>query len=593
MKERWIELAKKEDFAALSAALGISPLTARLLVNRDIRTVEEGRRFLYGTMDDIASPYAMKDMDKAVRLLSELKEQGGKCAIVSDFDDDGIFAGEILYEGLRNCGIQAALYTPNRTREGYGMNVRIVDEAKKDGCSMILTCDNGIAAFEAARHAKEAGLTLIVTDHHEVQFEELPSGPKYLLPEADAILNPKQPDCAYPCKLLCGTGVAFRLIQALYACFGVPKEKEEELYDYLAIATIADVMELKDENRIFVREGLKKLRETAKPGLEALIRACGIEKNKIDVYTVGFVIGPCFNAVGRLSDVKLAFRLLQTEDREEAAALAEEIRALNLKRQELTEKGLQEALALAEEAVKTDRVLLLRIHDVPESVVGIVAGKIKEKYYRPSFVFTDAEDGLKGSGRSIEGYHMMEALQKEKALLLRFGGHKMAAGLSLREDSLSELREALNRDCTLSEKELTKLVTIDARLPLSVISEELIQELDVLQPFGTGNRRPLFARPHFKVHSLRLIGKNKNVLKMTLSDGSGAKMDAVMFDSVEEVLQLIREEYGEAELKRAMNGAENRIDLAFSYTPSVNEYMGRRSLQLVCHSACRIRTESV
>ena len=589
MKERWIELAKKEDFDALSRALSVSPLTARLLVNRDIRTVEEGRKYLYGTMADIASPYAMKDMEKAVALLVRLKEEGGKAAIVSDFDDDGIFAGEILYEGLAACGIRSELYTPNRASEGYGMNVRIVDEAKHDGCSLILTCDNGIAAFEAAAHAKTAGLSLIITDHHEVHYENGENGPEYVLPEADAILDPKQADCPYPCKLLCGAGVAFRLIQALYERFGVPREKEEELYEYLAIATIADVMELKDENRIFVREGLKKLRTTEKTGLKALIEACGIERSRIDTYTVGFVIGPCFNAVGRLSDVRMAFRLLQTEDRREAAGIAEEIRLLNAKRQELTEKGLQEALQLLEEVPEDERVLLLRIHDVPESVVGIVAGKIKEKTYRPTFVFTDAEDGLKGSGRSIEGYHMIDALLEEKDLLLRFGGHRMAAGLSLREEDLPLLKKRLNEHCRLTDQELVPVVSIDARLPLSMVSEALIDEMEALQPFGTGNRRPLFARPHFALHSLRLIGRNRNILKMTLSDGSGVKMDAVMFDHAEETLALIRSEFGEDALQRAMQGSPNPIDLAFTFTPGINEYMGRRSLQLTCHSACRIR----
>ena len=594
MKERWIELAKKEDFDAMAKSLGVTPLTARLMVNRDIRTVEEGKKYLYGTMEDLSSPYAMKDMEKAIALLLEAKEAGGKVAIVSDFDDDGIFAGEILFEGLTACGIRARLYTPNRTHEGYGMNARIVDEAHRDGCTLILTCDNGIAAFDAAQHAKALGLKLIVTDHHEVQYEETESGKKLLLPEADAILDPKQPDCAYPCKLLCGAGVAFRLIQALYAHLQIPKEKEEELYEYLAIATIADVMELKDENRIFVREGLKKLQETKKTGLQELIRACGLEEGRIDVYTVGFVIGPCFNAVGRLADVELAFRLLQTEDRTEAAGIAEKIRNLNLTRQELTEKGLKEAEALmASGAYDEDQVLLLRVHDVPESVVGIVAGKIKEHYYRPTFVFTDAEDGLKGSGRSVEAYHMMEALQKEKDLLQRFGGHKMAAGLTVLEKDLEELRKRLNAHAGLTEKDLTPVVYIDARLPLSQVSEALIAETEALQPFGTGNRRPLYARPHFKVHSLRLIGKNRNVLRMSLSDGSGVTLDAVMFEHVEEVLSLIREEYGEEALRRAEAGAANAIDLAFTFTPGINEYRGVRKLQITCHSACRIHEKSL
>ena len=583
MKERWIEEAKKADFEAWAEALSVTPLTARLIRNRGPKTLQEAREYLYGTMDSLADPLLMKDMEKGASLLAEAVKKGEKIAIVSDFDDDGIFSGQILYEGIREIGGMAKLFTPERVREGYGINARIIDEAKRDGFSVILTCDNGIAAVKEVDYAKSLGFTVIVTDHHEMQET---------LPRADAVLDPKRPDCPYPFKSLCGGGVAFRLIQVLYARFGILKEREEALYEYAAIATVADVVELQGENRVLVREGLRRLRNTNKTGLLALMDLCGIDRSRLNAYHIGFILGPCFNAVGRLSHVSLAFELLETEDTARAYALAEEIRDLNEERKRMTEEGFRKAeeLLLTRD-LDAEKILFVRLEGVHESVVGIIAGRLKEKYGRPVFVFTDAGELLKGSGRSVPAYHMLRHLLGSADLMDRFGGHAMAAGLSLRPENLEALRERLNRECEFTTEELLPPLRLDARMPLSAVSERQIEELGLLEPFGTGNPQPLFARPHFRVHQLRILGKDRNVVRMVVSDGSGARMDAILFGGGEtaDLLRFLRAEFGDEETEKAMRGAENGIDLAFAYRPGVNEYMGRRSLQITVSAYCRIR----
>ena len=590
LKERWVEYTKKADFDLWSRELSVSKLTARILRNRGIETLESAREFLYAGMESLADPRLMKGMSEGVRILAETIRTGGKTAIASDFDDDGIFAGEILYEGIRRCGGEALLFTPDRVREGYGLNQRIIDEAKAEGCGLILTCDNGIAALSETKYAKEQGFSVIVTDHHEVQYEEGPDGEKrYLLPEADAVIDPKQPGCAYPFRELCGAGVAFRLIQLLYREFRIPEEEEQAFYEYLAVATVADVVPLQGENRILVRAGLNRLHRTDKPGLLALISASGLQKENLTAYHLGFVIGPAFNAVGRLSDVRIAFRLLQTRDEREAAELAARIRELNERRKDETERGTEQAFAEIESGpLKEDRVLLVRLRDVHESVVGIIAGRVKEKYSRPAFVFTDAEGGLKGSGRSVENFHMLAALIPEKHLLTRFGGHKMAAGLSLPEENLEILRRELNDHCTLTEEELRPVVRIDARVPFRFLTPALIEELSCLAPFGTGNPRPVFAMAHLRVRSLRIVGKRRNVVRMSLADEFGFVMDAVHFGDPDRLLQTIREEYGETELQKLLRSGSDGVDLAFTFYPEINEYMGQKSIQIVCMSYCRI-----
>lgn len=580
MKERWIEYTKKADFDEWSRELHISPVAARVLRNRDIETLEEARHFLYDTMRDLSDPLLMKDMAKGADILEEAVRLCSKIAVVSDFDDDGIFAGQILYEGIRRIGGEVILFTPNRVREGYGINCRIIDEAKTAGCRVILTCDNGIAAKAEVAYAREQGFQVVVTDHHEVQ-ETVPS--------ADAVIDPKQPGCGYPFKQLCGAGVAFRLIQVLYRRFNVPEAEEESLYEYAAIATVADVVELKGENRILVKAGLEKLHHTEKAGLGALIDACELDREKITAYHLGYVIGPCFNAVGRLSDVRLAFDLLQTKDPEKAAVLAEKIRGLNEVRKDMTEQGVNLAIRQVEELqMEKDRIMVVRLEDVHESVVGIIAGRLKEKYNHPVFVFTNAGNVLKGSGRSIPAYHILNGLMGVRDLPERFGGHAMAAGLSIREEKLEEFRVRLNAECSLSEEELRPIVRIDARLPLSFVTKELIEDLDHLEPFGTGNPKPVFARPHFSIRRMRVIGRNSNVVRMTLSDHSGAEITGLIFDGAQEFLNFVDGNYGSEERRKAESGIDNRIDTAFTYYPSVNDYKGEKTLQIVCKSYCQI-----
>ena len=575
-KERWIEYAKKADFQQWSRELHITPLTARLLRNRDVTTLEEARDYLYGTMEDLSDPFLMKDMEKAVDILCRAIQDREVVAIVSDFDDDGIFAGEILYEGILNCGGKAVIYTPDRMTEGYGMNRRIIDEAKRDGCSLILTCDNGIACVEETAYARSLGLKVIITDHHEVQK---------VLPEADAVVDPKQEDCEYPFKGLCGAGVAFRLIQCLYRYFSIPAEKEEELYEYTAIATVADVMELKGENRILVKEGLKKLRDTDKTGLKALMEVCSLEPENLGAYHIGFVLGPCFNAVGRLSHARLAFDLLQTKDQVTAIELAREIHELNEERKKETDLGYERAVEYLENSdCLQDKILLVDIPGVHESVVGIIAGRLKEKYYRPVFVFTDSGDIRKGSGRSIPDYHMLKGLLSCDDLLERFGGHAMAAGLSVKPENLETLKIRLNDECTLNEKEMTPVIHIDARVPLSYISEEMIRECGILEPFGVGNPTPLFARPHFSIHQIRRIGKNLNTLKMVVSDESGTRMEALLFNGAEEFLNLMQDTFGNEEVEKAFRGSVNALDCAFTYYPTINEFRGIKTLQITLKS---------
>ena len=562
--------------------LHISALAARLLRNRDVKTLEEARQYLYGSMEDLADPYLFKDMDSAVKLLSEVREKGGRVCIASDYDDDGIFAGQILHEGLDVLGIQNEVQSPNRSREGYGLNRRIADDAKAHGCCMILTCDNGIAALDEIAYAKELGLQVIVTDHHEPQYEDLP---------ADAVIDAKQQDCRYPFKELCGAGVAFRLIQALYQKFGIGKEKEEELWEYTAIATVADVVPLQGENRIIVKAGLSKLQKTEKPGLKALIDVCGLVSENIGSYHIGFVIGPSFNAVSRLTgEAALAWDLLNAKTYGEALPIAEKMRSLNELRKTMTEDGFAEALEVIEKADwKDDPLYVVPLKETDESVIGIIAGRLKERFYKPVIVLTPGEESgmYKGSGRSIEAYHLMDHLKPCRDILGRFGGHAMAAGLSVGEDRIDDLRMALVSSCTLTQKDLTPVLKIDARVPLNYVSEELVEELKVLEPFGTANEKPLFALPHLKVTGISLIGKNRNVLKLRVTDGSGSSIEAVDFKDGAELYEFLLKEYGESALSSARSGYANPIVLALAFWPDVNEFRGNTTVQIIVEDWCR------
>lgn len=590
-KERWRLYAKKADFAAISKAYGINQVTARIMRNRGVETKEEIESYLKGDLDYLSDPALMKDADKAASLLEAAIANNELIAISSDFDNDGIFSGLLLKEAIIELGGRAAIFTPNRVMEGYGVNSRIVEEANANGASVLLTCDNGIAAFEAIDEAKKLGMTVIVTDHHEVPFEEHDGKRTYLLPKADAIVDPKQEDCAYPFKSLCGTGVAYQLMTLLFRRMKRTMSRQEIFLQYTAIATVADVMELVGENRILVRKGLSYLNHTNHIGLRALMEVCGISPEQVRAYHIGFILGPCFNAAGRLDTIVHALALLESKEYDQALALAGELWAMNEERKELTRVGTERAVELIEHATwKDEHVYLVYIKDCHESVAGIIAGRLRERYYRPVLVFTDAsEEGqIKASGRSIDDYDMFTELSAFRNLFLRFGGHKMAAGLTMEKKNLEILRDGLNARCTLTQTQLMPLVMIDAAMPLGYISEEVIADLEKLEPFGRANEKPLFAQQHLSVLRLSRIGKNRNVVKMSVMGPEGIIMDALYFGDTDVFFDFLEDEYGRDNVAAALRGMRNTIDIGVTYYPQINEFQGKRSLQIVIQNYCRV-----
>ncbi len=576
MRKRWILQTKKADFNKIGATYHIHPVVAKCMVNRGMQTEEQINEYLQGTSDDLADPWQMKDMDKAVDVILENRDKGA--AIASDFDCDGIFSAMILYRGFERCGITSYIFTPDRVAEGYGLNQRIVDEALAKQVGFLITCDNGIAAKDEIIYAKEKGLPVVVTDHHEVQE---------CIPVADAVVDPKREDCDYPFDGLCGAGVAYQLIGALYERLGIHKKERDDLLEYVAIATVADVMELRGENRVLVREGLNRLEHTKKLGLKALLEVQGMLGKPIKAYHIGFVLGPCFNAAGRIDTVEKAFTLLRTESYPEALLLAEELKEINDTRKQMTEDATLQAFDILDS--KDKGVYIILLPDCHESLVGIVAGRIKEAYHHPVIVFTRVEDGLvKGSGRSIESYHMFEHLMECQDLMVRFGGHKMAAGMTLREADLPELERRLNANHGLTEQDFLPVLDIDVALPIGKITEQLIQDLEKLEPFGNGNPKPVFAEQHFRILRAAKKGKMQNVLSMKVANQSGTVMDAISFERIEEWEQLIRDEWGDDELKKVYAGQENQVDLGLAYYPSINEFGGYRTLQLVITDFCKI-----
>lgn len=563
--EKWFIKMKKADFQAIAEKYHISPILARLIRNRDV--IEEGEieNYLNGTTADLYDGMRMKDMGKAVAILAEKIQKKAAIRIIGDYDIDGVNATYILQEGLTNLGAHVDTDIPDRIRDGYGLNKMLIDRALDDGIDTIVTCDNGIAAREEISYGKEQGLTIIVTDHHEVPYLETGEGREYQIPDADAVVDPHQADCAYPFKGLCGAGVAYKLLQALYQSINRNHSEIEYFIENVAIATVGDVMDLCGENRIFVRQGLERLKQTRNEGLKALIECTGVPVERLNAYHIGFVLGPCINASGRLDTAKRALDLLNAKNRSEAAILAGDLKALNDSRKEMTEKGVMKAMELIENtSLSEDKVLVVYLPDCHESIAGIIAGRIREKYYRPVFVLTRSEDGVKGSGRSIEGYHMFEEMCKCRSLFTKFGGHKLAAGLSLKEENVELFRKTINELSNLSEDDLTEKVSIDMQLPLPYISEKLILELDKLEPYGKGNPKPLFVEKNLRVISPRIIGKNHNVLKFQVEDERGIRMDAIYFGDVQACMEYIRQ----------------RDKMAFTYYPTINEYMGKRSLQM-------------
>ena len=563
--QRWFITMKKADFNRIGEKYHISPIVARLIRNRDIIGDDAIDFYLNGTIADLYDGMLMKDMDCAVEILAEKIREEMRIRVIGDYDIDGVNATYILQEGLSGLGADVDTDIPDRIKDGYGLNRMLIDRAIDDGVDTIVTCDNGIAAAEEIAYAKENGLTVVVTDHHEVPYIEMDGEKEYILPKADAVVDPHRPDCGYPFKGLCGAAVAYKLVEALYNVMQRDPEDVDYLMENVAIATVGDVMDLIGENRIFVKQGLEMLKRTQNPGLKALIECTGIDVDRLNAYHIGFVIGPCINASGRLDTAKRALELLNARTRRDAVMLAEDLKALNDSRKEMTERGVAEAINLIETtSLKDDRVLVVYLPDCHESIAGIIAGRIRERYYRPVFVLTKAEEGVKGSGRSIEAYDMFAQMCRCRALFTKFGGHKLAAGLSLEEGNVQRFRETINALCDLTEEDLQEKVSIDMQLPFPYITEQLVQELELLEPFGKGNPKPLFAGKDLRVISPRIFGKNRNVLKCRLEDTQGNQMEAVYFGDVEKCLKTMEE-------KKVM---------AFTYYPSVNEYMGRRTMQV-------------
>lgn len=563
--EKWFLTMKKADFNSIARKYHISPITARLIRNRDVVGDEAIDYYLNGTIADLYDGMLMQDMDKAVEILAEKIAEEKPIRIIGDYDIDGVNATYILQEGLSGLGAHVDTDIPDRIKDGYGLNIDLIDRALGDGVDTIITCDNGIAASDEIAYGKKNGLTVIVTDHHEIPYVEMNGEKEYMLPRADAVVDPHRPDCEYPFKGLCGAAVAYKLIEALYNVMQRDPEDVDYLMENVAIATVGDVMDLTGENRIFVKQGLEMLKRTKNQGLKALIECTGIDTERLNTYHIGFVLGPCINASGRLDTAKRALELLNAKSRREAVMLAEDLKALNDSRKEMTEKGVEEAVQMIEgTSLKEDKVLVVYLPDCHESIAGIIAGRIKERYYRPAFVLTKAEEGVKGSGRSIESYDMFAQMCRCRALFTKFGGHKLAAGLSLEEGNVERFRRTINELADLTEEDLQMKVSIDMLLPFPYITEQLIGELQLLEPFGKGNTKPLFAERNLRVISPRIFGKNRNVLKCRLEDAAGNQMEAVYFRDVVACLKAMEE-------KQVMS---------FTYYPSVNEYMGRRTLQL-------------
>ena len=564
--EKWMVAAKRADFKGIGERFGIDQVTARIIRNRDVIGEKAIEKYLHGSRKDFYSPWLLKDMEKAVAILQEKIENRNRIRIIGDYDIDGVMSTYILLESLRGLGCDVDMMIPNRITDGYGINEHLIEQAWQEGRDTIITCDNGIAAVTQIRKAKDLGMTVIVTDHHEVPFEDLEGGRKEILPPADAIVNPKQKACSYPFAGLCGAVVAMKVMEALYEKMAPEVDLVDKMLPFAGIATIGEVMDLQDENRILVKEGLQRLHHTTNLGLQELIRVNNLEPENISPYHIGFILGPCLNASGRLDTAKRALQLLLADSREEAAVLAGDLKNLNESRKEMTAQGLEKAIEQVEStSMMEDTVLVVFLPECHESLAGIIAGRLRERYHKPSFVLTRGEEGVKGSGRSIESYSMYEKLCECKEYLTKFGGHPMAAGLSLEEENVERFRRKLNEQSGLTEEDLVEKVTIDVPMPIHYIRKDLVQELSLLEPFGKGNEKPLFAQKNLWVSQMRVFGKNRNVVKMRLTDENGYPMDGVYFGNGDEFAE-------EGRGKRK---------ISIVYYPDINMYQGRESLQVI------------
>lgn len=591
---KWMVAAKKADFNGIAEKYGITPVLARIIRNRDITQDCDIRRFLEGNLADLHDPFLMKGMEQAVELLLFRIEAGLPVRVIGDYDVDGICSTYILVRGLCFLGARVDRVIPHRIRDGYGLNDTLIEEAGADGIDTIITCDNGIAAAPQIALGKELGMTIIVTDHHEVPFEGEGQERRYLLPPADVVIDPKQPLCGYPFKQICGGVVAYKLIQALLMKAGKEKEERDsflgELLPFAALATVCDVMELRDENRIIVKFGLRAMKETGNLGLRALLQVNGIEEKEITPYHAGFILGPCLNATGRLDTALRALSLFEEKEWRDALVTATDLKNLNDSRKKMTEEGVEEAVRQVEESgICSDRVLVVYLPSCHESLAGIIAGRVRESFGKPAFVLTRGEEGIKGSGRSIESYSMYEEMTKCKDLFTRYGGHKMAAGLSLAgEEQVEEFRRRLNEYCTLTKEDFEEVVHIDVPMPLSYADKEFIKQLSRLEPFGVGNPKPLFARKDVSLIRGRILGKNRNVGKYLIGDELGNTYDMIYFGDLKKLDAFLEEKYGTAireELYgRGLYNKEALISMA--YYPDINYYAGRESVQIVMQHYC-------
>lgn len=586
VKEKWMVYGKKADFNSLSLKYKISPVTARVIRNRNMTDDRAFDQYLNGTIDSINSPFLFKDMEKAVDILFEAIKNNERIRIIGDYDIDGICSTYILVKAISKFTGNISMDIPDRIKDGYGINKKLIKKAYDEKIKLIITCDNGIAAIDETAYAKELGMKVIITDHHNVPFDIVDNQMVYKRVQADAVVNHKQPDCTYPFKEMCGAAIAYRFVMA---CMLKLKEKqdtryklieafEKEMIIFAGIATIGDVVSLLDENRIIAKAGLSLLKENTNIGLEALINRCELDKNNISSFHIGYIIGPCLNAAGRLETAKMGLELLLCDNKEKAEKLAEELVILNQKRKELTLEGEKKAVEYALK-MEDSKVLVIFLDEIHESIAGIIAGRIREKFNKPTIILTKGEEMVKGSGRSIEGYNMYEEINKCSKLLSRFGGHIMAAGVSLEEKNVEAFREMLNKNCSLTEDDYIKKVWIDVPMPLNYISRELIHELKKLEPFGKDNEKPIFAVKDIVVKKMYLMGKGKNMARLILVE-NGYEIAGVMFNGLEDYLTGIRDKYGEETVRKMQMGMTVNIAGAFTYYPTINNYNGNESIQI-------------
>lgn len=593
--EKWMVHSKKADFDGFAKALGVSPIVARIMRNKDLESIEEQRAFLDNSLENMYNPSLMKDMDKTIDIIKLKIEEGKHIRVIGDYDIDGICSTYILVKGLQGVGAFVSYDIPDRILDGYGINENLIKKAYDEGVDTIVTCDNGIAAIDQIKYAKDLGMTVIVTDHHEVPYvrDEVTGEIIYKRVQGDAVVNPKQPDCDYPFKLLCGGAIAYKVIECLYEKLNVEnkKEKIEYFIEYAAIATIGDVVDLVGENRIIAANGLERLKTTPNIGLDKLMDMCGINRERLSSYHIGFVVGPCLNATGRLESAKKGIELLMCEDFYEAEKLAGELIELNGTRKAMTEEGVKEAIAMCENMADS-KVLVVYLPRIHESIAGIIAGRVREHFNKPVFVVTNSADEneeslIKGSGRSIPGYNMFEALIECDEYLLKYGGHEMAAGLSLNKEKINDFAKALNDKCKLAEEDFVRKVWIDVPMPLAYATEELINQLSLLEPFGKGNEKPVFATKNVKVKSLKVMGANQNMCKLSVLDDSGKVVDALVFSSIYPAfMEFLNDKFGEEQIRKAKMNIPNDIVLSIIYYPDINEYNGRRSVQIIVNNYC-------